>query len=152
MSSRGLAAGRAPRQHRHRHRHWHRHFGADRALQFRIPLFRKFCPMSRFAILLPMIALAACQPSGPSNTVVADDTAVSNDMAMGNDTGNEMRMTGDQDRDFATMMTAHHNSAIAMARTELDKGQNPEMRALAEKIIVDQQREIKQMEAYLAKP
>ena len=108
--------------------------------------------MTRFAILLPMIALAACQPSGQSNTVAANDASMSNNIAMGNEMGNGVKMTGDQDRDFATMMTAHHKSAIAMAGTELDKGKNPEMRALAEKIIADQQREIGQMEVYLAKP
>ena len=107
--------------------------------------------MTRFAILLPMIAIAACQPSGQSNTVAANDASMSNNMAMRNNFGNEVTMSGDQDRDFATMMTAHHKSAIAMAGTELDKGKNLEMRALAEKIIADQQREIGQMEAYLAK-
>ena len=105
--------------------------------------------MTRFALLLPIIALAACQPAAtPSNDTAANDMAMANDSPMTNATA----VTGDQDRDFATKMTEHHQSAITMARVELDKGKDPEMRALAEKIIVDQQREIGQMGAYLAKP
>jgi len=58
-------------------------------------------------------------------------------------------MTGDQDRDFAAMMVTHHQGAIDMARQELSRGRDPEMRALAGKIIGDQQREIAQMQAWL---
>ena len=58
-------------------------------------------------------------------------------------------MTGDQDRDFATMMVAHHQGAIDMARKELARGRDPEMRALAAKVIADQQREIAQMQGWL---
>ena len=106
--------------------------------------------MTRLALLLPMIVLAACQPAAnQSNDVArANNTAMANDMAMTNGAA----MTGDQDRDFATMMTGHHKNAIEMARVELNKGKDPEMRALATKIIADQQREIGQMDAYLAKP
>ncbi len=105
--------------------------------------------MTRLALMLPLIALVACQPAAtPSNDAAVNDMAMANDSPMTNATA----MTGDQDRDFATMMTEHHKSAIKMARTELEKGKDPEMRALAEKIIADQQREIGQMDAYLAKP
>ena len=33
-----------------------------------------------------------------------------------------MKMTGDTDRDFATMMKAHHQGAIDMAQMELQNG------------------------------
>ena len=112
--------------------------------------------MTRFLLLLPIIALAACQPASDqtADARAGNDMAMTNGMAMGDHgaMGNKMAMTGDQDRDFATMMTEHHKGAIKMARTELEKGKDPAMRALAEKIIADQQREIGQMDAYLAKP
>ncbi|GAA2877521.1 DUF305 domain-containing protein [Pseudonocardia halophobica] len=54
------------------------------------------------------------------------------------------------DRMFLQMMTEHHNGAIQMARTELAQGQNPDAKALAQKIIDDQQAEITEMQQLLA--
>ncbi len=112
--------------------------------------------MFRLALLLPVAALAACQQGGersdqPANAVVVTENAA-DDMAMEGMTGNMAAVTGDPDRDFATMMIGHHKGAITMARTQLASGKSPEMRALAEQVIVDQQREIALMEAFLAKP
>lgn len=49
------------------------------------------------------------------------------------------------DRMFLTMMTEHHQGAITMAQTELTQGQNTEAKALAQKIIDDQQAEISEI-------
>lgn len=54
------------------------------------------------------------------------------------------------DREWLTMMIAHHKGAIAMADTELAKGVNPENRKLAEQIKSGQQAEIARMEKLLA--
>ena len=51
----------------------------------------------------------------------------------------------DFDRMFLQMMTAHHEGAVEMARTELAGGRNPEAKALAQKIIDEQQAEIATM-------
>lgn len=50
------------------------------------------------------------------------------------------------DRMFLQMMVEHHNGAVAMAQTELAEGQNPEAKALAQKIIDDQRAEITEMQ------
>jgi uncharacterized protein (DUF305 family) len=68
---------------------------------------------------------------------------------MGNMSHSPTAMTGDQDRDFAAMMITHHQGAIDMARQQLSRGRDPEMRALAAKVIADQQREIGQMQGWL---
>ncbi len=52
------------------------------------------------------------------------------------------------DRAFIDMMTPHHQGAIAMAKAELAKGQDPRLRALATSIIADQTREISQMSSW----
>ena len=61
-------------------------------------------------------------------------------------------MTGDIDRDFIAMMIPHHHSAIDMARLELQSGKDPAIRRLAREIIASQQKEIAQMQRWLAKP
>ena len=50
---------------------------------------------------------------------------------------------------FVTMMTPHHQGAITMARAELAKGSDPELRKLATSIIAAQQKEIAGMRAFL---
>jgi uncharacterized protein (DUF305 family) len=58
--------------------------------------------------------------------------------------------TGNPDRDFVLMMIPHHEGAIEMAKVELEHGTNPAIRALAEAIIAAQEKEIADMEAWLA--
>jgi uncharacterized protein (DUF305 family) len=50
--------------------------------------------------------------------------------------------SGDADRDFAAIMIAHHQGAIAMAEAELRFGHDPVLRRLAQAIIVEQGQEI----------
>ena len=55
------------------------------------------------------------------------------------------------DRRFMEMMTVHHQGAIAMARAELERGEDPELQALARSIIAEQERETRAMRAQPAR-
>ena len=55
------------------------------------------------------------------------------------------------DKQFLTMMITHHKGAITTAKQETSNGSNPDAKALAEKIISDQQEEITTMQGILAR-
>ncbi len=59
--------------------------------------------------------------------------------------------TGRTDEDFVRMMIPHHQAAVAMARTELTYGRDPELKAMANDIVTSQGKELDSMEAWLAK-
>lgn len=60
-----------------------------------------------------------------------------------------MQMTNDPDVDFALMMRIHHQGAIDMAKLELAKGKDLQLRSMAQKIIDDQQQEIHELTTFL---
>lgn len=51
------------------------------------------------------------------------------------------------DKAFIAMMLPHHVGAVAMAKAEIAKGADPELKQLAEAIITAQEREIREMRA-----
>lgn len=55
------------------------------------------------------------------------------------------------DRTFIDMMVPHHQGAIRMARIELAKGSDPELKALAAAIVTAQSKEIAQMNGWRLK-
>jgi uncharacterized protein (DUF305 family) len=56
-----------------------------------------------------------------------------------------MPMSGDVDRDFAAMMTSHHQQAIEMSEVMLKHGREPDLKALAERMKHAQQKEIAEL-------
>ncbi|GIF42342.1 DUF305 domain-containing protein [Actinoplanes xinjiangensis] len=54
------------------------------------------------------------------------------------------------DKQFLTLMVEHHEGAVEMGQEQVAKGSNPEAKALAAKIITDQQAEIATMKQLLA--
>lgn len=59
-----------------------------------------------------------------------------------------VKVSGNVDKDFATMMTMHHQTAIKMSDAMLQYGNSPELKALAAKMKAAQQEEITQMAPY----
>jgi len=60
------------------------------------------------------------------------------------------KSTGDADADFAEMMALHHKGAVEMSQIYLKYQKNSELKTMAEKMIVDQQKEIKQLKTIAA--
>jgi uncharacterized protein (DUF305 family) len=58
-------------------------------------------------------------------------------------------VNGDIDHDFAMLMIFHHQSAIENARLELIYGVEPAMKAMAKNMIDKQDKEIKDLQAWL---
>lgn len=63
-----------------------------------------------------------------------------------------VKPTGDIDADFTAMMIPHHQGAIDMAVAYLRYGRNPQLRRLAQEIVVEQQQEIAAMRLALSQP
>jgi len=53
------------------------------------------------------------------------------------------------DRAFLEMMIPHHQGAVTMARAELEQGQDPELKALAQDVVAAQEAEIAAMREHL---
>lgn len=72
-------------------------------------------------------------------------------MKTGMDSIQNMEMSGDMDKDFATMMKIHHQQAVDMAKMELAHGKSQAMKAMAKKIITAQKKEIAEFDRWLEK-
>jgi uncharacterized protein (DUF305 family) len=62
-----------------------------------------------------------------------------------------MTMTGDTDKDFASMMRMHHQCGVEMAQMQVANGKNAQLNTMAKKIIVSQKKEIAQFDTWIAK-
>ena len=60
-----------------------------------------------------------------------------------------MQMSGDIDKDFATMMMHHHEHGVAMAKMEVEHGMSSKLKGMAQKSITKQNQEIKEFKNWL---
>jgi hypothetical protein len=88
------------------------------------------------------------QPAPGEAPYLADNDAAMSKMMK----GMTIKPSGDVDRDFVDMMVPHHQGAIDMAVAVLRYGHNPQIRRLAQEIIVDQQQEIAAMRLAVGEP
>jgi uncharacterized protein (DUF305 family) len=60
----------------------------------------------------------------------------------------DMKMTGDADKDFVSMMILHHQGAIEMAGVEINNGTDQEIKMMAQEILKKQKAEVDQMKEW----
>lgn len=90
-------------------------------------------------VLLGSIVLAACGNGGDEGAASTTNPTA----ATGRSAAQVKPLEGKNlDRAFIMGMSAHHQAAMDMARVELEKGTNAEVKALAQKIVTAQQQEI----------
>jgi hypothetical protein len=65
--------------------------------------------------------------------------------------GELFRPTGNPDRDFALMMRAHHQEGVDMANLEIANGKSTKLKAIARRIVKDQQQEIAELDKWTAR-
>jgi len=93
--------------------------------------------MKMIGLVVVALGLIACGGGGSS-------TSGDNGSMAGMDAGSTSTAAG-LDLKFVAGMVPHHQAAIDMAKVEIQKGKNPQVRALAQTIIDEQTREQAQM-------
>ena len=108
--------------------------------------------------LAAVLLLASCQQPVAEQTAATPDPTTSYNAALkayaaANDKMHAGMGPVDADADVAFMqaMIPHHAGAVDMAKVALEHGKDPEVRALAQKVIAAQEAEMKEMQAWLDK-
>ncbi len=86
-----------------------------------------------------------------SNNQNSNSSKISTEMKSMMDKMNDIKLSGNIDNDYVTMMIPHHESAVAMAKNQLKFGTQNNLVALAKNIIEDQNYEINQFKNWQTK-
>jgi len=107
--------------------------------------------MRAHAVIGLVLALGAagCERGGTDAEAPAAGTAPATNAGGMAGHGGMAAQDPDPSRNFAKQMIEHHQGAIDMSQAAVQGPLDPEMKALAEKIVGDQEREIAQMQAFL---
>jgi uncharacterized protein (DUF305 family) len=114
-----------------------------------------YLPTVAAALILSAMASTASLAADKSDTGKGSGQSADHSMQMhqmmqqGSQEMQGMPMTGDMDKDFAMMMRHHHQQGVKMAQMELEHGKDPQMKAMAKKIMASQQEEIKKFDQWL---
>lgn len=60
-----------------------------------------------------------------------------------------IKMTGDPDHDFASMMIEHHKGAVNMSKKEVSNGSDSQVKSIAQNVINNQNKEIKELQTFV---
>jgi len=104
-------------------------------------------------ILIPFVALAARRqvPQTHGQMAMKDPNweELMRSMDRMHAAMTSIQPSGVDDTDFVQVMLPHHQAAIDMAKSELIYGNDPQIRRLAQEIIIDQQSEIQLMQLWI---
>jgi len=128
---------------------------------------RRFPPHASTTLAIALAAATAClalahdtsHPGPTASVTQAPDVGGEGPFLVENNAAMTRMMsdmavtpTGDVDVDFVAMMVPHHQGAIDMAIAVLRHGRNPQIKRLAQEIIVTQQQEIAAMRLAIGQP
>lgn len=62
----------------------------------------------------------------------------------------DIKTTGNSDKDYAMLMQAHHEDTIKMSKAEVANGHHAELKKMAQKMMADDEKEVKTFKDYLS--
>ena len=115
---------------------------------------KPFLIAAALALAAPAVAVGQQQDSSSEHSAGSHagsgaSAQMREHMMQGSKQSMRMKMSGDVDKDFATMMRHHHQTGIRMAQEEIKNGKDPQMKQMAQKILESQQQESKQFDEWL---
>lgn len=108
-------------------------------------------PLSNVRLLALGAFIAMSGPAFADNQPTSGSKELHGVMMKSAKESQSMKSSGNVDHDFLTMMRHHHQSGIRMAEVELRHGKSEEARAMAQKIIEAQKKEVAEIDKMLEK-